>query len=690
MKLGFCNLSCLLVAALALAVPVTAAEGPVDPADTVLGEVTVPEKPAGGDQPGGGKARQLTPREVARLKAELKVRTDRLYHQALTFYRQREWVRCSTKCDEVLKLDPANLAAQRLKFRAEKAKIEHQLEMLEQESSTRDKEAIADVDRASNVPDKKRPLLRPVRPAPVAPLPLRVAKPVKSEKMLAMEQKLNQRVDINLIDVDLDFLMSVLQRISGVNIIADQGALKDKRLTVLVEDMPLREILKFIVRNVADIAYTVTADAVWVTSSGTSHPGMEPRIHALNVGLVSSAAMKGSSMRTQPRRRQPGTPMLPTQPGQPRQPGQQQQQPKTYLEEAIAWMEGWDDWPAGSSWAIDKMTSSLLVNTTPEMHEKISGMLALMDRPPVQVLISTRFITISANDLAELGLDFSLQTKSGQDIMLGAGSGTNLGASGIAGGLTAIVEGADTNPLFTATLRALETRGRGKVLSAPQIITLNNQKGVIDITTEFNYVSDWREVSTVDVTDEGQQIERVTNYVPVLTRDKVGFRLEVIPSVGRDLRHIILELQPTISDVEGGTKQFQTVQVLQLRDDETPPVTPQPVCNTKTLLTRLVVKDGGIVIIGGLMSQETTKSVTKVPVLGDIPLLGRLFRYTRDDAYRSHLVIVVKAQIIDPSGRSYTDAESGSGASAARRKARPIKGPWFTYPAPGTADGLGK
>ncbi len=670
-----------------------AGEKAADPAKKMLDEVappkTTPPAKTSKEKPVKPKVRGITPKEAARLRTRLRAVTDRMYRDAKAFYWQDNWDLCIDKCGQILKRDPGNFKAQKLKYEAEKTKIEHRLKMLDQERKMKDKEAIADVDDASNFPDRKPPLPRPVKKRLIAPLPLRVAKPAKSEKMLAMEQKLNQRVDLNLMDVDLDFLLSTLQRISGVNVIADQNALTDKKLTVLVENMPLKEILKFIVRNVDDIAYTVTEEAIWVTQKGEAHPGMEVRIHPLNVGLVMATPMKVSRARSGPRGGGGSSGRGAVLPGGAAGPAAPAASPKTYLEDVIDWMSTWPDWPSGSEMHIDKLTSSLMVLTTPQMHERLSEMLEMMDRPPIQVLISTRFITISVDDLSDLGLDFSMNTKPGQDIGLSVGSGSDLGVTG-GTGLTAMVTGSDTDPLFAMTLRALQQKGRAKILSAPQIITLNNQKGVIDISTQFNYVSDWREVSTVDVTNEGQQIERVSNYVPVLQQQRIGFLLEVTPSVGRDLRHIILELHPKISDVSGGTKQFESVQVLQLREDEPVPATPQPIFNDKELLTRMVVQDGDLVVIGGLMSQETSRTTTKVPILGDIPLLGALFRHEVDTVGKSHLVIVVKAQIIHPSGRHYVDGNGADSPAGTGGRKRAIEGPWFSYPEPGAANGLGK
>lgn len=677
-----------------------AAAGPVEPTlppeEEALPPVPVPpEKPPAEAVPPetppeaaapAGPAERISPAEARQLRRQLAEITGKLYAEARDLYADNDWDRCIERCDDILKLDPAHLDAQKLKYRAQRDKTDLRLKMLSEESKWKDKEAIGDLDDASNYPDRKPPLARPVRAGEAPPLPLRPHRPpkspqaVKSDKLLAMEDKLNQRVDINFVDADLDFVLATLFRVTGVNIIADQGALKDKRLTLHVENMPLKEILRFIVRNNQDLSYTVTEDAVWIAAGG-ANPGMELRVHPLNVGLARIGPVGSSRQQQQQRGRAPGIAGLPMPPQAPPGQGQEEEQEKkNYLQEMLEWLEQWPEYPSGSRWTLDKMASSLLVYTTPEMHEKIDEMLELLDRPPMQVLISTRFVTISENDLRQLGLDFSMQNKPGQDVALAAGSGTDLGVT--AGtGLNVVVKGENTDPLFTATLRAMEKDGRGKLLSAPQIITLNNQTGIIDIGTEFYYVNDWREVKVTDVTSGVNPIttERISHYVPVLEKQKISFRLEVTPSVGRDLKTIILELNPDITDVEGGAKQFGTAQIIKLEDDEPPPPTPEPVINNKTLRTRLVVNDGDLVIIGGLMSQETVKSTTKVPILGDIPLLGALFRYEDDNVQKTHLVIVVKAQVIHPTGRGYADAgEAGAGGDDAAIR-RP-KGPFFTYP----------
>jgi type II secretory pathway component GspD/PulD (secretin) len=198
-------------------------------------------------------------------------------------------------------------------------------------------------------------------------------------------------------------------------------------------------------------------------------------------------------------------------------------------------------------------------------------------------------------------------------------------------------------------------------------------------------------VTTETVTGTGGTTtsQTVTYMVPKITQQNIGFVLDVTPSVGRDLRHIVLELIPNITDVEGGTEAFGKVDVIPTASSK-PISVEQPIIKTQTLNTRLVTSDGDLVVIGGLMGQNTTKQVKKVPVLGDIPLLGYLFRHTTDTISKTHLIIVVKAQIIDPSGRTYTDGNGRNGAAAAAPRKEPVEGPFFTYPEPAGAAAAGK
>jgi Flp pilus assembly secretin CpaC len=82
---------------------------------------------------------------------------------------------------------------------------------------------------------------------------------------------------------------------------------------------------------------------------------------------------------------------------------------------------------------------------------------------------------------------------------------------------------------------------------------------------------------------------------------------------------------------------------------------PRPVINSRELTTKLIIEDGATVILGGLIRDRKVKQLSKVPILGDIPLLGIFFRSEREVVEKSNLMIIVRAKIVTPSGQSYYD-----------------------------------
>jgi general secretion pathway protein D len=132
---------------------------------------------------------------------------------------------------------------------------------------------------------------------------------------------------------------------------------------------------------------------------------------------------------------------------------------------------------------------------------------------------------------------------------------------------------------------------------------------------------------------------RETRFVNVpqdfVTKD-LGILLHVTPSVGQNRRTITLALSPEVSEKK--------------TDDAFGGEVTLPRFTARNLETSVVMENGQTVVLGGLMKDTTTNAVTRVPVLGSLPVVGGLFRKTADASERSNLLIFVTAQILDPSG----------------------------------------
>ena len=197
----------------------------------------------------------------------------------------------------------------------------------------------------------------------------------------------------------------------------------------------------------------------------------------------------------------------------------------------------------------------------------------------------------------------------------GQGTGVNLPASNIFGALT--LGRITNNYILNMTLTAAATAGKVKVLSDPKIATLNNQPANINVITQYPY-------TTSNATSNGVVSQQVT-YVPL------GIQLTVTPTINADGR-ITLNINPNVSQPSATAP--------------TSASTGAPGIDSRAAQTTVLVKDGETIVIGGLISDSTSNQDNKVPILGDIPILGWLFRSKTVAHTRSELLIFVTPQIM--------------------------------------------
>lgn len=267
----------------------------------------------------------------------------------------------------------------------------------------------------------------------------------------------------------------------------------------------------------------------------------------------------------------------------------------------------------------DAETGSLIIVTDDETNEEIGKVIEDLDRPIPQVLIKVLFLEVTHSDDLDLGIEGFLQKKETYNFsdrvdtetietLFGLGSETT-------GGFYRIIE----NDL-DITLRALSEVAKLEVLSRPSILTRNNQEAVITIGQEVPFIRNSR------ITDNGQTINTV-EY------EDIGIILTVTPHITEN-RVVSMDVTPEISTLTG-----QTVPISDTVN--------APVFAKRSAETGVIVPDGSTVVIGGLMEDNTTKNTRKVPVLGDIPLLGAAFRRKVDSKTKTELLIFLTPHVID-------------------------------------------
>jgi len=258
-------------------------------------------------------------------------------------------------------------------------------------------------------------------------------------------------------------------------------------------------------------------------------------------------------------------------------------------------------------------TNALLVRTASKNFERVKAILEELDRPVRQVLIKVLLAEVTHENTTDFGVEFSaLNIRAGS----ATGSiGTDFGVAAASGGLVARVVDVD----YTVTLRALQTVGKLNVLSRPYILASDNQEASITVGNIVPFIRDSR------ITDLGQTINTI-EY------EDIGIILNVLPHINPE-GLVIMDVAPEISTLTG-----TTVPISETVD--------APVFAKRSALTRVAIRNGQTIVIGGLMEDRITDTIEKVPWFGDLPGgLGALFRRIIKTKAKTELLIFLTPHV---------------------------------------------
>ena len=262
---------------------------------------------------------------------------------------------------------------------------------------------------------------------------------------------------------------------------------------------------------------------------------------------------------------------------------------------------------------IDPDTKCLIVTTDADTNTTVARMIQQLDRPVPQALIKVLFLEVTHGDDSDVGADISYQRESsdGDETILKS----IFGASSFTRGGTASILESD----LRVTLSALAEISKMEVLSRPSIMARNNEEATITIGSEVPFVRNSQ------VTDDG----RVLNTVEY---EDIGIILTVTPHITDD-GMVELDVAPEISTLTG-----ESVTISENVE--------APTFAKRSAETRVLVPDGRTVVIGGLMADEETEVVRKVPILGNIWGLGALFRRTVKEKTKTELLIFLTPHVV--------------------------------------------
>lgn len=285
---------------------------------------------------------------------------------------------------------------------------------------------------------------------------------------------------------------------------------------------------------------------------------------------------------------------------------------------------------------IDPKTNTLIVNDIGSVIDKIRDIITKTDIPVKQVLIEARIVEATDNWERDLGVKLAYERIGSTGIISGGGltnainnangrippvqsatqnpytvtPGINLPIANPAGSLTALY-GVGKSAIIGLELQALQAEDKGRVISSPRVMTSDRQEATVEQGQEIPY----QEASSSGATS--------------VSFKKAVLSLIVKPQITPD-NHVLLDIK-----VNKDSANFQQT------------VNGTPSLNTEKIETQVLVDNGGTVVIGGIYQQQLSDIVNKVPLLGDIPVLGALFRSSQKINKRSELLIFITPKVIN-------------------------------------------
>jgi general secretion pathway protein D len=213
-------------------------------------------------------------------------------------------------------------------------------------------------------------------------------------------------------------------------------------------------------------------------------------------------------------------------------------------------------------------------------------------------------------------------------------------------------------------MRGLDQKKGVDIMARPSTVTRSGQQATVEVLREFIYPTEYEPPELPNsVGDNGGNTTPVTPATPTAFEMKeVGIKLEVLPVADSNKRYVDLTINPSFTDFDGfvnyGSPINSTVQSV-LGGTQVQTVTDNailmPVFSAQRANTQITVADGATIAIGGLMTESIQNVEDKVPVLGDVPIVGRLFSSKARKPVTTALVFLVHVELLDPTGRPYKD-----------------------------------
>src|SRR3990167_3123122 len=276
---------------------------------------------------------------------------------------------------------------------------------------------------------------------------------------------------------------------------------------------------------------------------------------------------------------------------------------------------------------VNPLAGVVVVRAYPKDLKQVAAYLDLvqnnMDR---QVILEAKILEVTLNDRYQMGIDWHIFGVNLNSIGDFPNTGINLAEFSAA--YTAVIQ---CSPDFTTTIRILGEQGTVQVLSSPRVATMNNQQSLIKVGKDEFFVS--------GIAPGQAALGAVAQPTDIITPFFSGITLDVTPQI--DVHgDVTLHVHPSVSLV---TEQIKLLHA----GGAAPSPTPLAKSTIRESDTIVHAKNGQVVIIGGLMQNQTIEDIAQLPFFGNVPFLGTLFRATKQSSEKSELVILIKATVVN-------------------------------------------
>ncbi len=416
---------------------------------------------------------------------------------------------------------------------------------------------------------------------------------------------------------------------------ADVNAASDvPTITMLVDDIPLIEAIKYICRG-ANLKWRIEKFAVVIASQDVPLDELETRIYPIeqDTGITEAAAgaeaAEGATASVQSYFQQRGV-----------------------------------GFPEGARVVYDSRISRIIATNTPDNLEKIERLIKELNVTDPQVLIEAKFVEIAQSDLNSLGFEWLVSKPS---------TLTNLSPSSITFNqndplmrysddvspqfsngrdiVMNVVHHSNDGVRYQAIVHALETSDSTNILSTPRITTQNGEEATIRMVTEVYLPESWSEAQYIPGPPD-----IFTPSVPEFSDvTELGVRLTVTPTVDADRYTIALDMVPVIQAHIGWID--YSYQVPSTTGGVYTNTIKMPIIEARTVQTQITIYDGETIVMGGVTRDDSGEISDQIPVLGEIPLVGRLFQSQVEDSKKRNMLIFTTVRLVQPDGSPYRARE---------------------------------